>query len=91
LPQSAGALVGLERPKERLAPLAEKKPSGKVPLLLEFLAGLSSSKDVKDSTEEVVLKGPKKRSRASEAIDQTVSKEPTHYLKQFVKKPKPES
>jgi len=91
LPQSAGALVGLERPKERLAPLAEKKPSGKVPLLLEFLANLTSSKDVKDSTEEVVLKGPKKRVRASEAIEQGAPKEPTMYLKQFVKKTKSET
>jgi hypothetical protein len=83
LPQSAGRLVGLERPKERSYPLAEKKSSGKAPLLLEFLATLSSTNDVKDVTEEVIVRSPKKRARLDGPTQE--SKETTNFLKQYVK------
>lgn len=79
LPQSAGALVGLERPPVRHTPLAEKKPTGRPPLILEFLATLSSIRDVKDTTESIEVRAPK-RKKASEAVEQP------NFLKQFVKK-----
>lgn len=81
LPQSAGRLVGLERPAVRATPLAEKKPTGKAPLILEFLASLSSVKDIVDTAEAIDVK-PVKRKRA-----EVVPVEATNYLKQFVKKP----
>ena len=79
LPQSAGRLVGLERPAIRTVPLAEKKPSGRPPMILEFLASLSSISDVKDSGEAVEVKEPKKRARTTETST-------TNFLKQYVKK-----
>jgi len=79
LPQSAGALVGLTRPTERVAPLAEKKPSGRAPLILEFLATLSSVKDVKDASEAIEVRAPKRKKTEAQA-------EQPNFLKQFVKK-----
>jgi len=76
LPQSAGSLIDLERPKERTAPLAEKKPTGRSPLFLEFLAGLKNTKDLKDESEAIELKNAKKRKSTEEA---------PNFLKQFVK------
>jgi len=67
LPQSAGRLVGLERPADRSVPLAEKRVSGKVPLILEFLATLKSSKDVRDQTEAIDVKMKKRSRDTSEA------------------------
>lgn len=81
LPQSAGRLVDLQRPEIRLMPIAEKKSTGKGPLILEFLAGLTSLSDVKDASEAVEVKEAKKRARTTEA---TVG--PTNFLKQYVKK-----
>lgn len=75
LPQSAGRLVGLDRPPERAVPMAEKRSSGKVPLILEFLATLKSSKDVRDQSESIDVKG-KKRARDTEA---------PNFLRQYVK------
>lgn len=80
LPQSAGALVGLVRPLERHAPLAEKKPSGRAPMILEFLATLSSVKDVKDGSEAIEVRAPKRKKTEAQA-------EQPNFLKQFVKKP----
>jgi hypothetical protein len=80
LPQSAGRLVGLERPSVRTVPLAEKKPSGRTPLILEFLASLSSIADVRNSAEAVDVKETKKRSRS------TAETSTTNFLKQYVKK-----
>lgn len=82
LPQSAGRLINLGRPKERTIPLAEKKPSGRPPLILEFLAGLTSISDVKDSSEAVEVKETKKRARASAEGPPAA----TNFLKQYVKK-----
>jgi len=78
LPQSAGRLIGLERPSVRHAPVAEKKPSGKAPLFLEFLATLSSANDIKDHNEAIEVKKAK-RSR-------TETTEAPNFLKQYVKK-----
>jgi len=86
LPQSAGRLVGLTRPEERVTPLAEKKPSGKPPMLLEFLATLTSIKEIKDSTEEVIVKPTKKRSRLDDSGASGAPTETTNFLKQYVKK-----
>ena len=84
LPQSAGALVNLERPSMRVTPLAERRPTGKAPLILEFLATLTSAADVKDADEAVQLKGSsKKRARPNESA----AAEPINFLKQYVKKP----
>lgn len=82
LPQSAGRLIGLQRPAERSTPLAEKKPSGKPPLLLEFLATLTSAKDVKTNDDLIDIKATKKRSRAPEPVGA-----PSNSLRQYVKKP----
>jgi hypothetical protein len=84
LPQSAGRLIGLTRPTERASAIAERKPTGKVPMILEFLATLSSVKDVKDHTESIDVKAPKKRSRTATDAPPT---EATNFLKQYVKKP----
>ena len=81
LPQSAGRLVDLKRPEIRATPLAEKKITGKGPMILEFLAGLTSLSDVKDASEAIEVKEPKKRARTTEP---TVG--PTNFLKQYVKK-----
>jgi hypothetical protein len=78
LPQSAGRLVGLERPAVRSVPLAEKKPSGRAPLILEFLASLTSISEVRDSGEAVEVKETKKRARTTETST-------TNFLKQYVK------
>jgi hypothetical protein len=80
LPQSAGRLVDLKRPEVRSTPVAEKKITGKAPLILEFLAGLTSLSDVKDASEAVEVKEPKKRARAAEPVSGT------NFLKQYVKK-----
>lgn len=82
LPQSAGALVGLERPAVRATPLAEKKPSGKGPLILEFLATLTSVRDVRDTTEAIEVRAAKKRKATADAAPA----EQPNFLKQFVKK-----
>lgn len=78
LPQSAGRLIGIERPSVRHAPIAEKKSSGKAPLFLEFLATLSSANDIKDHNEAIDVKKAK-RSR-------TETTEAPNFLKQYVKK-----
>lgn len=83
LPQSAGRLIGLTRPSERSNAIAERKPTGKVPMILEFLATLSSFKDVKDHTESIDVKAVKKRSRSATEAAPT---EVTNFLKQYVKK-----
>jgi len=82
LPQSAGRLIDLQRPTFRTVPLAEKKPSGKAPLILEFLAKLTNLSDVKDKDESIQMKGsvPKKRKAAEPAT------EVPNFLKQYVKK-----
>jgi len=75
LPQSAGRLVGLERPKTRSVPLATKKPSGGPPMYLEFLASLNVPKDAAQSIE---VKSTKKRGREQQ--------EAPNFLKQYVVK-----
>lgn len=75
LPQSAGRLINIERPAVRVEPLAEKKPTGKGPLILEFLA---SHTKVADPTQFIQSKQSKKRKM------ETV--ETTNFLKQYVKK-----
>jgi len=79
LPQSAGRLINLERPTDRSFPIAEKKQTGKPPMILEFLATLKSSKDVQDSSESIDLKDTKKRRVTNEP------RETTNFLKQFIK------
>lgn len=86
LPQSAGRLVGLERPTERHTPFAEKRPSGRPPLLLEFLATLKGPQDVRDSNESIEVKQPKKRARTD--AGPTESKD---FLKQYIKVKAPAS
>jgi hypothetical protein len=81
LPQSAGRLVGLTRPTQRATPLAEKRPTGKSPMLLEFLATLTSSKDVKDQAESIDVRAPKRK--RLETV--TTSSEQPMFLKQYVK------
>jgi hypothetical protein len=76
LPQSAGRLINIQRPEVRVEPLAEKKPTGKVPLILEFLALQTK---VSDPTQFIQSKQSKKR-KASETV------ETTNFLKQYVKK-----
>ena len=78
LPQSAGRLVDLVRPAVRLEPLAQKKPTGQAPLILEFLATLTSAKDVKDVKEDIEIKSKKRKA------DDPVEK--TNFLKKYVTK-----
>lgn len=75
LPQSAGRLVGLERPQTRIVPIAIKKPSGGPPMYLEFLASLNVPKDAAQSIE---VKQTKKRGREQQ--------EAPNFLKQYVVK-----
>ena len=81
LPQSAGRLVDLKRPDYRSAPIAEKKPTGKAPLFLEFLATLTSIKDVKDAHQEIEIKSSPKKRKLTEQ-----PKESINFLKKYVKK-----
>ena len=78
LPQSAGRLVGLERPKVRAVPLAFKKPSGSPPLYLEFLASVATTAP-QDNAESIEVKSAKKRGRNEQT-------EAPNFLKQYVKK-----
>jgi len=78
MPQSAGRLVNLTRPEERVFPLAEKKPSGRAPKILEFIASLKTSK-LNDVSESIDIKN-KKRPREEE------QKEPMGFLQKYVKK-----
>lgn len=82
LPQSAGKLAGLERPTVRATPLAERRPTGKAPLILEFLAKLSTLAEVKDADESIQVKAPAKKRQRSEAAPT----EQANFLKQYVKK-----
>lgn len=70
LPQSAGQLSNLSRPKERKHPLATKTSTGQAPLLLNFIATLQ------EQNREV----PKKR-KAEEETHTAVG-----YLSRYVKK-----
>jgi hypothetical protein len=84
LPQSAGTLVGLSRASERSHDLIEKKSTQRVPLILEFLAGLKSAAHVKDAAQDIEMKVSTKK-RKQEAV---APEEPKGFLKQFmVKKP----
>ena len=78
LPQSAGRLVGLERPQIRAVPIALKKPSGSPPLYLEFLASVTTTAP-QDNAESIDVKSAKKRGRPDQ-------QEAPNFLKQYVKK-----
>ena len=89
LPQSAGRLSDLSRPKQRIIPLSEKKQSGKSPMILEFLATLQSSNDIKDNSESIDIKTSqvsKKRQILNAQQELTNGKEAPNFLKQFIKK-----
>jgi hypothetical protein len=77
LPQSAGRLVDLVRPSVRLEPLAQKKPTGQAPLILEFLASLTSASDVKDVKEDIEIKSKKRK--AEDPVEKP------NFLKRYVK------
>jgi hypothetical protein len=71
LPQSAGQLTNLSRPKERKHPLATKTSTGQSPLLLNYIATLQESKET--------VAAPRKRKVDTE--EATVG-----YLSRYVKK-----
>lgn len=83
LPQSAGRLVGLTRPEERFQPMAEKKPTSRAPMILEFLASLSSTKNLPSHEEAIEVKASAKRRR----IDAAPAAEQPNFLQRYVKKP----
>lgn len=83
LPQSAGRLVGLTRPAERFTPLAQKKPTGRPPMILEFLAALTSTKQVPAAGEAIEVKTTKRKREDSGAQ----AGEQTNFLQRYVKRP----
>jgi len=83
LPQSAGRLVGLSRPQFRVNPISEKKPSGKPPLILEFLATLKSTSEVKDVSESIDVKDKTKKRKLG--TDAALPSEKNNFLKQYIK------
>jgi formate dehydrogenase maturation protein FdhE len=87
LPQSAGRLVGLTRPTERFTPLAEKKPTGRAPMILEFLATLTSAKQNATSAagEAIEVKTAAQKRKREEPV--THQAEQTNFLRRYVKKP----
>jgi len=85
LPQSAGRLTNLQRPVVRTHALAEKKPTLKCPLLLEFLATMDTVQTIHES-ETIDTKAsslPKKRSESNNNAEGN-----NNFLKQFIKKQK---
>jgi hypothetical protein len=71
----------LERPSVRSIAVAEKRPTGKSPLILEYLAGLTSIADIKDIGESIEVKETKKRPREKAETSGSLN-----FLKQYVKK-----
>lgn len=86
LPQSAGRLVGLTRPTERFTPLAEKKPTGRPPMILEFLATLTSVKQAATAGEAIEVRAGTKRKREADTAGPAPI-EQANFLKRYVKKP----
>lgn len=71
LPQSAGRLTGLSRPAQRPTEFIEKRPTGKTPMILEYLAALpAGGPTVQDATIDV-----RKTKRAR--LDDTSATAPT--------------
>jgi hypothetical protein len=77
LPQSAGRLVNLSRPAHRAEPLAEKKQTGRCPMILEFLAKQTV---VVDRSEQIHVGENVSKKRKSEPV------ETKGFLRQYVVK-----
>jgi hypothetical protein len=87
LPQSAGALVNLERKSERFHDLLEKKSTNRPPLILEFLSTLKSAAHVKDASQDIELKAAVAKKRKTNDVSMTTGNdEPKGFLRQFMKK-----